>query len=303
MYEINTGLVKPRTCLTNYAPVYSAMEYIYGIFKPVYEHLGYDWEDFLTFARTEHCEQMQILHVETDDAKSYVRRYCLGLLEWCAQQPIQKRLQHLRMVNSKKIKCGYALGVAPASESSLKHLKGAILPLVKQHVLAIGGRVDSPEDHITVALLKDSLDLPEDVEEVNPQGEWSTNKRGILIPGDCLPSSLWLDLCKVLNQHEKFGSVDEVSYFLISCEQSIHLIFSGISHRNYLAFRLFHFKGLATRVDRKFQKKLRFKAGLLIYSPNLHSRQVIVIYAFLANDFQEHCLFLSCNNTFHKLQL
>ena len=97
--------------------------------------------------------------METDDAKSYVRRYCLGLLELCAQQPIQKRLQHLRMVNSKKIKCGYALGVAPASESSLKHLKEALLPLVKQHVLAIGGRVDSPEDHITVALLKDSLDL------------------------------------------------------------------------------------------------------------------------------------------------
>ena len=214
MYAICTGLVKERTCLTNYAPVYCALEYMYGIFQPVYKHLGYDWDDFLNFARTDHCEQMQFPHVETDDAKSYVRRYCLGLLEWCGQQSLQKRLQHLRMVNTKKIKCGYALGVSSASESSLKQLKGAILPRVKQHVLAIGGRVDSPDDHITIALLKDALDLPEDVEEVNPQGEWSTNKRGILIPGDCLPSSLWLELCKTLNQTEKFGSVDEASIIL-----------------------------------------------------------------------------------------
>lgn len=179
----------------------------------------------MNFARTVHCEAMQILHVETDDARSYVRRYCLGLLEWSGQQSLQKRLQHLRMVNTKKIKCGYALGVAPTSESSLKHLKGAILPLVKQHVLALGGRVDSHEDHITIALLKDSLDLPEDIEEVNPQGEWSTNKRGILIPGDCLPSSLWLDLCKALNQAEKFGSVDEVWTLLgFQCWQYFYFV-------------------------------------------------------------------------------
>ena len=113
LYAICTGLVKERTCLTNYAPVYCALEYMYGIFQPVYEHLGYDWDNFLNFARTDHCEQMQFLHVETDDAKSYVRRYCLGLLEWCGQQSLQKRLQHLRMVNTKKIKCGYALGVLP----------------------------------------------------------------------------------------------------------------------------------------------------------------------------------------------
>ena len=74
--------------------------------------------------------------------------------------------------------------------------------------------MESPEDHITIALLKDAPDLPEDVEEVNPQGEWSTNKRGIIIHGDCLPSSLWLELCKTLNQTEKFGSVDEASIIL-----------------------------------------------------------------------------------------
>ena len=141
--------------------------------------------------------------------------YCLGLLEWAEKQSLQKRLQHMRMVHTKKIKCGYALGVAPASEGALKHLKGAILPLVKQHVLALDGRVDSHEDHITIALLKDTTDLPEDIEEVNPQGEWSSNKRGMLIPGDCLPSSLWLDLCKALNQTERFGSVDEVNNYWI----------------------------------------------------------------------------------------
>ena len=89
----------------------------------------------------------------------------------------------MRMVNSKKISCGYALGVAPASEAALKQLKGAILPQVKKHVLSLGGRVDSQDDHITIALLKDTLDIPEDIDEVLPQGEWSTNKRGFLIPG------------------------------------------------------------------------------------------------------------------------
>ena len=211
LYENCTGLVKQRTCLTNYAPVYAVMEYMYGVFKPVYEHLGISWEDFQTFSKTVHAEQMQILHVETDHAESYVRRYCLGLLDWALKQNLQKRLQHLRMVNTKKIKCGYALGIAPAGEGALKQMKGAILPLVKQHVVAIGGRVDSHEDHVTIALLKDSFDLPEEVEEVTPQGEWSVNKRGILIPGDALPSSLWLELCKALNQTDKFGAVDDES--------------------------------------------------------------------------------------------
>ena len=211
LYENCSGLVKQRTVLTNYAPVYAVMEYMYGVFKPVYDHLGYSWEDFQEFARTVHAEQMQILHVETDHAESYVRRYCLGLLDWALKQNLQKRLQHLRMVNTRKIKCGYALGVAPAGEGAMKQMKGAILPLVKQHVVAIGGRVDSPEDHVTIALLKDSFDLPEEVEEVTPQGEWSVNKRGILIPGDALPSSLWLELCKALNQTDKFGSVDDES--------------------------------------------------------------------------------------------
>ena len=96
-------------------------------------------------------------------------------------------------------------------ERALKQSKGAILPLVKQHVLVIGGRVDSAEDHVTIALLKDSFDLPEDLEEVSPQGEYSINKRGLLIPGDSLPSSLWIELCKALNQTERFGSVDDVS--------------------------------------------------------------------------------------------
>ena len=213
LYENCTGLVKDRTVLTNYAPVYAAMEYIFGVFRPVFEQLGVSWEDFENFARTTHAEQMQVLHVETDHAESYVRRYCLGLLDWAQSQNIQKRLQHLRMVNTKKIKCGYAFGVAPAGESALKHLKGAILPQVKQHVLALGGRVDSPEDHVTIALLKDCIDLPEDLDEVSPQGEYSVNKRGILIPGDSLPSSLWIELCKALNQTERFGSVDEVRKF------------------------------------------------------------------------------------------
>ena len=169
--------------MTNYAPVYAAMEHMHMIFRPVYESIGLPWESFVNFAKTDHAESMQILHVETDHAESYVRRYCVGLLDWATSQSLQKRLQHMRMVNSKKISCGYALGVAPASEAALKQLKGAILPQVKKHVLSLGGRVDSQDDHITIALLKDTLDIPEDIDEVLPQGEWSTNKRGFLIPG------------------------------------------------------------------------------------------------------------------------
>lgn len=184
---------------------------MFGIFQPIYEEMGISWEDFERFARTEHAEAMQVLHVETDHAESYVRRYCLGLLEWSKKQNLQKRLQHLRLVNTKKVKCGYALGFSPSGENVFKHLKGAVISLFKQHVLSLGGRVDSAEDHITISLLKDSIDMPEDIEGISPQGEWTLNKRGILIPGDSFPSSLWLDLCKVLNQTERFGSVDDVS--------------------------------------------------------------------------------------------
>ena len=127
------------------------------------------------------------------------------------------------------------MGVAPAGESALKHLKGAILPHVKQHVLALGGRVDSPEDHVTIALLKDCVDLPEDLDEVSPQGEYSVNKRGILIPGDSLPSSLWIELCKALNQTERFGSVDEVNFACMRypwCRSNITPVLSCATHCN-----------------------------------------------------------------------
>ena len=83
LFKVGQWLVwnQHRIGETNYAPVYSAKEYIYGIFKPVYEHLGYVWEYFLTFARTEHCEQMQIMHLETDDAKrDIVWDFLSGLL-------------------------------------------------------------------------------------------------------------------------------------------------------------------------------------------------------------------------------
>ena len=138
-----------------------------------------------------------MFHVEADHAESYVRRYSLGLLDWANKQSLQKRLKHIRMVNTKKTKCGYAIGISPLGE-------GALFSTLRKHILALGGRLDSETDHVTIALLKDSIDLPEDIEEVSPQGEWSVNKRGILIPGDVLPSSLWLELCKALNQTERF---------------------------------------------------------------------------------------------------
>ena len=48
-------------------------------------------------------------------------------------------------------------------------LKGTVLSQVKNHLLSLGGRVDSVGEHITIALLKDHPDLPEDLEEVTPQ--------------------------------------------------------------------------------------------------------------------------------------
>ena len=74
VYKLANGLVKNRTVRCNYAPVYATMEYIFTTFSDVYNSLGFTWEDFMTWTRTVHVEEMQILHVETDHAASYIRR-------------------------------------------------------------------------------------------------------------------------------------------------------------------------------------------------------------------------------------
>ena len=61
---------------------------------------------------------------------------------------------------------------------------------------------------MTIALLKDSPDIPEDLEEFVPQSEYSVNKRGMPIKGDDLESALWLDLCTVVDQAD--WAVDRV---------------------------------------------------------------------------------------------
>ena len=60
----------------------------------------------------------------------------------------------MRVVVTGKVKSGIALGFAAASEPAFRELLGTVLPLVKQHVLSLGGRVDCAEDHITINLLK-----------------------------------------------------------------------------------------------------------------------------------------------------
>ena len=50
-----------------------------------------------------------------------------------------------------------------------------------------------------------------------------------LFLGDCLPSSLWLDLCKSLNQSDKFGSVDQESPTGIEASQNSAPLESTVS--------------------------------------------------------------------------
>ena len=77
-----------------------------------------------------------------------------------------QRLQHLRVVRSTKVSCGYALGVAPAGEPALKTCRGTVIERTRTHLLSLGGRVDSGNDHITIMLLKHSEDLPPDLDHV-----------------------------------------------------------------------------------------------------------------------------------------
>ena len=60
--------------------------------------------------------------------------------------------------------CGYALGVAVAGEPALKTCRGTTIQRTRQHILSLGGRVDSGAEHINILLLKDSDDLPPELE-------------------------------------------------------------------------------------------------------------------------------------------
>ena len=77
-----------------------------------------------------------------------------------------QRLQHLRVVRTSKVQCGYALGVAPVGEPALKTCRGTVIERTKQHIISLGGRVDSGVDHIKVVLLKDTEDLPPELDHV-----------------------------------------------------------------------------------------------------------------------------------------
>ena len=58
------------------------------------------------------------------------------------------------VVVTSQVKSGFALGFAHASEPAFRELMGTVLPLVKQHVVSLGGRVDCADEHITINLLK-----------------------------------------------------------------------------------------------------------------------------------------------------
>ena len=82
LYKLCNGLVKTRTVHCNYAPVYATMEYFYTVFRTNYNALGYTWENFLAWTKTIHVDQLQILHVQTDHAASYIRRFLIKHLPY-----------------------------------------------------------------------------------------------------------------------------------------------------------------------------------------------------------------------------
>ena len=106
--------------------------------------------------------------------------------------------------------CGVALGVAPAGEPALKTCRGTVVERTRQHILSLGGRVDSGVENVQVLLLKDTEDLPAQLDHVE-QGEWSVTKRGMLIPGDLLTGSLWTEMCILLNQEDFSNEVSKVT--------------------------------------------------------------------------------------------
>ena len=106
--------------------------------------------------------------------------------------------------------CGIALGVAPAGEPALKACRGTVIERTRQHVLSLGGRVDSGGENIQVLLLKGTEDLPAELDHVE-QGQWSVTKRGMLIPGDVMTGSLWTDMCVLLNQEDFVNEVSKVT--------------------------------------------------------------------------------------------
>ena len=84
------GMVKQRTCFTNYAPLWANMKFlhdnfrsrhffakndgsfclnsklqIYSYCRTVYEDLGYPWSKFQDFLEVEQVAAMQSLHIET----------------------------------------------------------------------------------------------------------------------------------------------------------------------------------------------------------------------------------------------
>ena len=83
LFNLCAGMVKQRTCFTNYAPLwanmkflhdnfrltqFSAIFYIYQIYlhcRTVYEDLGYPWSKFQDFLEKEQVAAMQSLHIET----------------------------------------------------------------------------------------------------------------------------------------------------------------------------------------------------------------------------------------------
>ena len=111
------GMVKQRTCFTNYAPLWANMKFlhdnfrsrhffakndgsfclnsklqIYSYCRTVYEDLGYPWSKFQDFLEVEQVAAMQSLHIETgvpilihQKSHIFVRQRCLHgqeVLNW-----------------------------------------------------------------------------------------------------------------------------------------------------------------------------------------------------------------------------
>ena len=86
--QLCEDMVKFRTCIVNYAPLYAVMEFVVeyfrwaGIFSPsenqisiareLYARLGYGWDRFEDFLFHHHIPAIQAFHVEAGTGSKYI---------------------------------------------------------------------------------------------------------------------------------------------------------------------------------------------------------------------------------------
>ena len=84
----------------------------------------------------------------------------------------------------------------------MSYLNGASLDFVKTHLPSLGGKVNRNVEggRVTVNLIKNYDDLPEDYEEFDSASEHSTNKSALIIPMSLMTSFMWARVCKMTGQ-------------------------------------------------------------------------------------------------------